>query len=542
MTARWFKALAVLSSLSSCLLLLGCGEERSNTSPLPRGASAVDSQYSSSIQHSLAVNRNDRLEASMQTAHEAYDHFVENDFMKAIDHPLSTFAIDVDTASYSNVRRLLRAGVRPPKGSVRIEELVNYFQYEYPVPQGDEPIAVRVDEIACPWNVNHRLMRVALQGRPSDEHHRPNANLVFLVDVSGSMASENKLPLMKRSLQLLVESLGPADRVAIVTYAGVSRVALESTSCQQSEKIMRAIEELQSGGATDGAGGIRTAYDLGVENFQKDGINRVLLCTDGDFNVGVTNQSELVDLIEEKAKLGVFLTVLGFGMGNYNDSTLEKLADHGNGSYAYIDTILEAHKVLVKEVGSTLETIAKDVKIQVDFNPNQIEAYRLIGFENRLMSDQDFRNDQKDAGEMGAGHRVTALYEIVESGSKAPEISSAASEFVKSMITDSADSAVRAVVRLRYKAPMGDSACEWTVQHDESNILDSDSSQYRDFEFASAVAGFGMLLRDSAHRGQCRWSMVQELAIAGSKDDPTGQRREFLDLIAIARNVTADDE
>ena len=347
---------------------------------------------------------------------EAYDRIEDNPFLEVSQNPLSTFSIDVDTASYANVRRFLQRGTLPPKDAVRIEEMLNYFSYDYPVPSGEGPFSASVEVAQAPWALEHRLVRIGLKGKEVAMEDRPSSNLVFLLDVSGSMRPSNKLPLLKKAMRLLVDRLGEKDRVAIVVYAGASGLVLPSTSANQKERILAALENLEAGGSTNGGSGIRLAYQSAVSHFISGGINRVILATDGDFNVGTTNQGDLTRLIEDNARSGIFLTVLGFGMGNYKDSTLEKLADMGNGNYAYIDTINEARKVLVDEINSTLITIAKDVKIQIEFNPLQVSAYRLIGYENRLLRQEDFNDDTKDAGEIGAGHTVTAFYEIVPAG------------------------------------------------------------------------------------------------------------------------------
>ncbi len=347
---------------------------------------------------------------------EAYDRVVDNPFVGVVENPLSTFSIDVDTASYANCRRFLTQNQRPPKDAVRIEELLNYFTYNDPPPTGDDPFSVNCEVARCPWNADHRLARIGLLGKPIDNDKRPPSNLVFLIDVSGSMNFPNKLPLVKAALRMLVEQLGENDRVAMVVYAGASGLVLPSTSCDRKVEILSAIEQLQAGGSTNGGAGIELAYRQAVENFIKNGTNRVLLATDGDFNVGVTNPDQLTRLIEAKARSGVFLSVLGFGTGNLKDATLETLSGKGNGNYAYIDTPQEARKVFVEQISGTLVTIAKDVKIQVEFNPARVGTYRLIGYENRVMRNEDFHDDTKDAGEIGAGHHVTALYELVPAG------------------------------------------------------------------------------------------------------------------------------
>ena len=351
---------------------------------------------------------------------EGYDRITDNPFLSITENPLSTFSVDVDTASYSNLRRFLNAGTLPPKDAVRIEEMINYFTYDYPDPEGEHPFSFHAEVAQAPWAPAHRLLKVGLKGREMAWEQRPSSNLVFLLDVSGSMQPDNKLPLLKSALRLLIERLGENDRVAIVVYAGASGLILPSTSGDQQRPLLAALDRLEAGGSTHGSSGIQLAYAMAVANFIPGGINRVILATDGDFNVGVTDQGSLTRLIQEKAQSGVFLTVLGFGMGNYQDSTLEKLADQGNGNYAYIDTLGEARKVLVEEIHSTLVTIAQDVKIQIEFNPLQVEAYRLVGYENRLLAPEDFNDDTQDAGEIGAGHTVTALYEIIPAGQEAP--------------------------------------------------------------------------------------------------------------------------
>ena len=347
---------------------------------------------------------------------EAYDRIVENVFKNPVDHPLSTFSIDVDTASYANVRRILNYGQLPPPDAVRIEELINYFPYDYAEPTDQTPFAVHVDAATALWKPEHRLVRIALQGQTIDTSDRPDANLVFLIDVSGSMRSTNKLGLVKQSFNLLVEQMEARDRIAVVVYAGASGLALPSTTANNQETIKHAIDNLQSGGSTNGGAGIELAYSVAQQHFIEEGINRVILCTDGDFNVGTTDRGSLTRLIEEKAKTGVFFSVLGFGVGNYQDATMEEFSNKGNGNYGYVDSIKEARKVFVDEMLGTLMTIAKDVKIQVEFNPTLVGAYRLIGYENRMLAKEDFNDDTKDAGEIGAGHSVTALYEIIPAG------------------------------------------------------------------------------------------------------------------------------
>ena len=470
---------------------------------------------------------------------EAYDYICENPFMLVKQTPLSTFSIDVDTASYANVRRFLMNGQLPPKDAVRIEEMINYFTYDYPQPKGDTPFAVNVEVASCPWKAQHRLVRIGLKGREIDMDKRPPSNLVFLLDVSGSMASLNKLPLLKRAMKMLVRNLRENDRVAIVVYAGASGLVLPSTPCTDRPRILAALDRLDAGGSTNGGQGIQLAYRVAAESFMAGGVNRVILATDGDFNVGITNQGSLTRLIEEKAKSGIFLTVLGFGMGNYKDSTLEKLADRGNGNYGYIDTINEARKLLVEQLVGTLITIAKDVKIQVELNPAKVQAYRLIGYENRLLRAQDFNDDRKDAGEIGAGHTVTALYEVVPPGVSLDLPSVDRLKYQTPPVTAiDLTSAELLTVKLRYKAPDGDASQLLTVP-----VLDAGAdciAASRDFRFTAAVAALGMLLRDSEHKGDASFETVLALARAGLGGDPHGRRAEFLGLVKMARDLGQD--
>jgi Ca-activated chloride channel family protein len=465
---------------------------------------------------------------------EAYDRIYENPFLLARQNPLSTFSIDVDTASYANLRRFLNQGSLPPEDAVRIEELINYFTYDYPPPEGEAPFSVHVDVATCPWSLEHRLARIGLKGMEIAEEQRGPCNLVFLLDVSGSMRSPNKLPLLKSAMKLLVDNLSDRDRVAIAVYAGASGLALPATSCEEKGAILAAIDRLNAGGSTNAGQGIELAYRVAHENYDAQGINRVILCTDGDFNVGVTNRGDLVRMIEEKAQSGVFLTVLGFGRGNLKDATMENLADKGNGNYGYIDTLQEARKLLVEQMGGTLVTIAKDVKIQVDFNPARVGAYRLIGYENRLLRAEDFRDDTKDAGEIGAGHTVTALYELVPAGKEGDLPQVAASKYQQpGELSEAAGGDEVLTVNLRYKRPDADTSQPLTVPvSDPGMSLDGASP---DFHFAAAVACFGMLLRQSEHRGESSFDMALELAQAGRGNDPGGYRAEFVQLIQLAK-------
>jgi Ca-activated chloride channel family protein len=476
-----------------------------------------------------------------EPTNEAYNTIVDNGFVPVSRDPLSTFSIDVDTASYANVRRFLNQNMRPPKDAVRVEELLNYFTYDDPPPTGDEPFSVHVEVAGCPWEPDHRIARIGLTGRKLAADARPQSNLVFLIDVSGSMDSPNKLPLLKASLQKMVEHLGENDRVAIVVYAGASGLVLPSTSCARKAEVLAALENLRAGGSTNGGAGIQLAYDEAVKNFIKGGTNRVILATDGDFNVGVTDNGQLTRLIESKAKSGVFLSVLGFGMGNLKDARLEQLADKGNGHYAYIDSPREARKVLVEEMGATLVTIAKDVKIQVEFNPSKVGSYRLIGYENRLLRHRDFNDDTKDAGEIGAGHHVTALYELAPPGKGATARGVDPLEFQKPAAApapapEGEDRKESLIVKLRFKRPDGDKS-----DLIKGGVVDEGApygSASAEFKFACAVAGFGMLLRDSPYKGSLTYAGVLELGTEGAEHDPSGYRKEFLDLVRKAQALT----
>jgi len=470
-------------------------------------------------------------------AAEAYAPIVDNPFIAVAKDPQSTLSIDVDTASYSNVRRFLSQNMLPPKDAVRIEELLNYFPYhDAPPPDSSEdPFAIHVEVAACPWNAQHRLARIGIAAKPIDQSKRPASNLVFLVDVSGSMQEPNKLPLVQWGLQRLVEQLGENDQVAIVVYAAASGLVLPSTSCTKKAEISSAIEQLRAGGSTNGGAGIQLAYDVAARGFIKNGTNRVILATDGDFNVGITDDNPLVQLIEAKAKSNVFLSVLGFGMGNIKDDKLEKLADKGNGHYAYIDSPREAYKVLVEEMGSTLVTVAKDVKIQLDFNPAKVAEFRLIGYENRVMPHEAFNDDTKDAGEIGAGHHVTALYELVARRTEANDAKLALVDRGKP--GQSSDTGPQSfTVKLRYKKPS-----EATSRLIEHKVIDTDSDfghASGDTKFAASVAGFGMLLRGSPYKGTLTYAGVLELAQPTLADDPSGYRRQFVALVRAAQSLT----
>ena len=501
-----------------------------------RGGTLGREQLGESIE--LGKNQMQRFDHFSEAARgtETYEPIVENVFLTPMEQPLSTFSIDVDTASYANMRRFIQQGQIPPAGAVRIEELVNYFRYDYPEPTDGSPFSVNIDVATCPWNTQNKLARVGLKAKSIAEDKRPPTNLVFLIDVSGSMAAENKLPLVKQALSVLVSKMGEDDQIAIVTYAGEAGLKLNSTSGSQRAVIQQAIDSLRSGGSTNGVAGINIAYDTAIQSFIKGGANRVILCTDGDFNVGVSDDKALVEIIQEKAASGVFLSVFGFGMGNLKDGKLEKLADKGNGNYGYIDGLGEARKMFGEQLSGTLITVAKDVKLQLEFNNSTVGAYRLIGYENRVLAAQDFDDDTKDAGEIGAGHTVTALYEIVPKAAwltqagldpEKFDIVEKTSENGESKVTDDGR---LFTVKLRHKLPDAETS-ERSVDYAamNSDVMLSDSDV--DFRFAAGVAAFGMQLRDSKFRGTWTLQNVLSMADASLSTDRNGERTEFTDLV-----------
>ena len=481
--------------------------------------------------------------AAQDVAHntEEYGRFQENPFLSVVDNPLSTFSIDVDRASYSNVRRYLNAGQRPPRDAVRIEELINYFTFDYPDPHGADPFSVTTETASCPWNAKNRLLLVGLQARRMKTADLPPTNLVFLIDVSGSMEMPNKLPLVKQSLGLLVNQLREQDRVAIVVYAGNAGLVLPSTSGGNKGAILSAIDGLEAGGSTAGGAGIKLAYRIARENFIDGGNNRVILATDGDFNVGASSDGELEQLIEEKRKDRIFLTVLGFGMGNLKDSKMELLADKGNGNYAYIDDLSEARKTLVQEMGGTLFTVAKDVKLQIEFNPAKVLAYRLIGYENRLLRKEDFHDDSKDAGDIGAGHSVTALYELVPPDGDLALAQVDPLKYQTTAVSSSAKSSPELLtLKLRYKAPDSDTSKLMTMTvGDESGPFATATDNLR---FAASVAELGMLLRNSPYKGQSSFGQAREIAQKSLGRDIEGYRHDFLSMISMAERVPNVEE
>lgn len=488
----------------------------------------------------VSVADTKRVEEEKLVMHdtEDYDHIEENKFLAATSNPLSTFSIDVDEAAYSNIRRFIMQGSTPPPGAVRIEEMINYFDYTYPQPTGEHPFSITTEVSECPWNPQHRLVHIGLQGKKIPVENLPPANLVFLIDVSGSMYDNNKLPLVKSSLKMLTDQLRPDDKVSIVAYAGNAGLVLPATSGANKVAIKNAIDNLEAGGSTAGGAGIQLAYKIAKANFVQNGNNRVILATDGDFNVGLSSDAALVQLIEQERKSGVFLSVLGFGMGNYKDNKMQQLADKGNGNHSYIDNINEARKVLVNEFGSTLFTIAKDVKIQVEFNPSKVQAYRLIGYENRVMAAEDFNDDQKDAGELGAGHTVTALYEIIPAGVKSDFIKSVnALKYQQQPVATGNFSDELMTIKLRYKKP--DEETSSLIAHAVKDVRTGLALTSDNFRFSAAVAEFGMLLRNSKYKQQASWQQVISLAKGAKGADPNGYRQEFINLVQAANAMVA---
>ena len=461
---------------------------------------------------------------------EDYDNIVENSFLAVNRNPLSTFSIDVDDAAYSNVRRYIQNGSLPPAGAVRIEEMINYFDYEYSPPVGDDPFAIVTEISDCPWNNKHRLVHIGLQGKEIPMDNLPAANIVFLIDVSGSMEDANKLPLVKASMKLLVDQLRSKDKVAIVVYAGNAGLVLPSTGGENKQSIKQAIDGLDAGGSTAGGEGIQLAYKIARENLISDGNNRIILATDGDFNVGVSSDDDLVRLIEKERKSGVFLSVLGFGMGNYKDNKMQQLADKGNGNHSYIDNINEARKVLVTEFGSTLFAIAKDVKIQIEFNPAKVAAYRLIGYENRMLAAEDFNDDKKDAGELGSGHTVTALYEVIPAGLKDDFIKAVDPLKYQPTKTNIAVYSGEEImtIKLRHKKPQEEESRLISKPVLDKHIAISEASD--NFRFSASVASFGMLLRNSAYKQNGSYSQIISLAKSARGKDENGYRAEFIKL------------
>lgn len=471
---------------------------------------------------------------------ESYNAINENRFREVKQNPLSTFGTDVDAASYSNIRRFINNGQLPPMDAVRIEEMVNYFDYEYPQPQSGAPVSINTELSFAPWNPKHQLIKIGLQARTIKYNQLPASNFVFLIDVSGSMNSANKLPLIKSSIRLLVDQLRAKDRVSIVVYAGAAGQILPPTSGENKQTIKDALNKLEAGGSTAGGEGIKLAYKLAQQNFLTDGNNRIILATDGDFNIGASSDAEMQRLVEQQRKSGIYLTVLGYGMGNYKDSKMETLADKGNGNFAYIDNISEARKILITEFGGTLFTVAKDVKLQVEFNPAKVSAYRLIGYENRMLNKEDFNNDQKDAGDMGSGHRVTALYEIIPVGVKSSFIENVDDlKYQKNTQSKSTlYSGEMMTIKMRYKAPDKDESRMVSKTVSTQSIPWENAST--DFRFSAAVAGYGMLLRNSEFKQDTDYASILTWAESGIGSDKQGYRSEFLNIVRSSRLMAKD--
>lgn len=520
--------------LLSTIILTSCGQNtatKSDEAARPSASAAARSspesnklKYSISVDSGVAEAQAVSIETQFNT--EEYSKISERGFVSPESEPLSTFSVDVDTASYANIRRLINSGQPVPQDAVRIEELINYFQYDYPKPKGEVPFSVYTELTDCPWERDNKLLLIGLKGKEIDISEIPASNLVFLIDVSGSMQDENKLPLVKKALLMLLENLRENDRISIVTYAGSESVLLRGVSGNEKAVIANAIENLSAGGSTAGARGIETAYEIAKECFIKGGNNRVILTTDGDFNVGVSSEGELTRIIENKRTEGVYLSVIGFGEGNIKDNKMEALADNGNGNYSYIDTILEAKKVLVNEMGGTLFTIAKDVKLQVEFNPKKVKGYRLIGYENRMLNTEDFNDDTKDAGEIGAGHRVTALYEIITTESE----KTVSENDLKYQKKESVESNDWLTVQIRYKNPDEDNSRLLSVVVDSTIDYEAKSDN---FAFASAVAEFGLLLRNSEFKENASFENAYGRIVNLPSIKYDQYKAEFLNMIKV---------
>ena len=511
---------------------LGYSVSKRNASPILTNYKTINNEISYVKDEELYKPKDKTIKGNLSDDknNEEYNSLIENAFESPKNSPLSTFSIDVDNASYTNIRRFINSGQKVPKDAVRVEEMMNFFKYTYPQPKDENPFSINTEYNECPWNTNHKLVKIGLQGKDIEPKNLPNSNLVFLIDVSGSMSDENKLPLLIQSFKVLVAQLRKDDTVSIVVYAGAAGMVLPPTSGSDKKTIINALEKLQAGGSTAGGAGIELAYKTAQENFIKDGNNRVILATDGDFNVGISSNSSLESLVEEKRKSGVFLTCLGYGMGNYKDSKMETLADKGNGNYAYIDNIQEANRFLGKEFKGSMFTIAKDVKIQIEFNPNHVQAYRLIGYENRKLRPEDFKNDAIDAGELGSNHTVTALYEIIPVGLKDDFFTTSTElKYTKTEVATTTFTNELATIKFRYKKPDGDKSIEMI------NIIPNYPKQLsdasNDFKFSAAVAWFGLKLRDSKLVNNKSEEAILELANEGLQNDKEGYKAEFVRLV-----------
>ncbi len=518
--------------LMAFLLLLLSNCKKSEESKEMNSAVEASSEMvcTDSVSEDESVLYND--EPNQEENAESYTGLEENPFESPKKTPLSTFSIDVDNASYTNIRRFINNGQEVPKDAVRVEEMMNFFKYSYPQPKNEHPFSINTEYSESPWNTNHKLLKIGLQGKDVPMTNLPTSNLVFLIDVSGSMSEENKLPLLKESMGILVKQLRKKDKVSIVVYAGSAGVVLEPTSGDDKDAIMDAFDELSAGGSTAGGEGIELAYKLAKQNFISEGNNRVIIATDGDFNVGSSSDDDMLKLIEEKRKSGIFLTVLGFGMGNYKDSKMEILADKGNGNYAYIDNIQEANRFLGKEFKGSMFAIAKDVKIQIEFNPKHVQAYRLIGYENRKLKPEDFKNDAIDAGELGSGHSVTALYEIIPVGVESNYATSDL-KYTKVKQAETNYSEELATIKFRYKKPDGERSIEMVQTIDNKSVALANTSS--DFKFGSAVAWFGLKLRDSKLIANTSEKEIRKLAKSGLSNDEDGYKSEFIRLVESAK-------
>lgn len=510
----------------------GCPKPKTVTA-MEISSSYLESSYSRGkvYNHHIGTKKGNKkiINEKRDYSNEEYDALVENPFELTKNQPLSTFSIDVDNASYSNIRSMINEGDEVYKNAVRVEEMINYFNYNYPQPKNSDPFSINTEYSVAPWNPNHKLLKIGLKGKNLPMKNLPTSNIVFLIDVSGSMSQENKLPLLKSSFKILLNQLRPQDKVAIVVYAGSAGMVLESTSAKEKSKITEALDRLQAGGSTAGGAGIELAYKLAQENFVKGGNNRVILATDGDFNVGDSSKGDLETLIEEKRKTGIFLTCLGYGMGNYKDNKMETLADKGNGNYAYIDNLQEANKFLGKEFAGNIYTIAKDVKIQIEFNPKYVKSYRLIGYENRKLRNEDFVDDKVDAGELGSGHTVTALYEIIPTNVSSEFLPKESKLKYSSTSNSKKNEDELATIKFRYKKPAGDKSIEINKIIKNSNPSTAQTSS--DFKFASSVAWFGLVLRDSKLIKKKNLNEIQNLAKQNKGKDENGYRTEFVNLI-----------
>ncbi len=497
-------------------------------------AVAEQKMYGGAISKSITLGESYNKPMYFNSSTESYKKNPENDFMNVKVNPLSTMSVDVDRASYSNVRRFINQGQRPPADAVRVEEMINYFDYDYSQPKGEDPILISTELVDCPWQKDHKLLRIGMQAKKVNTEKLPPSNLVFLVDVSGSMESQDKLPLLVEGMKLLVQNLRAQDKVAIVTYAGAAGLVLPPTDGEHKQTILDALNRLTAGGSTAGGAGIKLAYKVAQEHFIKGGNNRVILATDGDFNVGVSNENELEDLITKQRETGVFLTCLGFGTGNYKDSKMELLADKGNGNYDYVDNIQEAQKVLVSEFGGTLFTIAKDVKAQIEFNPAKVQGYRLVGYENRVLNNEDFKDDKKDAGDMGSGHTVTIMYEVIPAGVNSEYMRDANDlKYQQPKTTNAGYSNELATIKFRYKQPDGDKSKEMVHTIADRTIPIASASE--NTRFAASVGMFGMLLKDSKYKANSSYNEVIAMASSSKSYDKEGYRAEFIRLVKAAK-------